>query len=159
MNTIKMLALAGAAMTLSTSASAATLLVSFTPSNDSIVPFTFTVDDSPQLVEEGEYYFAAVISNATGEYVGLERVTFWNILSFGAFQDLIGPQLYIGLTSAPTILTGTFDVRSFSNANKSGIVTISAVPEPSTWAMMLVGFGMMGAAMRYRRRGTKVAYA
>lgn len=35
----------------------------------------------------------------------------------------------------------------------------AAVPEPSTWAMMLVGFGMVGASIRYRRRPTKVAYA
>jgi hypothetical protein len=28
-----------------------------------------------------------------------------------------------------------------------------AVPEPGTWAMMLVGFGGMGVAMRRRRRG------
>ncbi len=33
------------------------------------------------------------------------------------------------------------------------------VPEPTTWAMMLVGFGMVGAATRYRRRGAKVTYA
>lgn len=31
------------------------------------------------------------------------------------------------------------------------------VPEPSTWAMMLVGFGAIGFAMR--RRSTKVSYA
>jgi hypothetical protein len=28
----------------------------------------------------------------------------------------------------------------------------SAVPEPSTWAMMLIGFGGMGYSMRFRRR-------
>lgn len=33
----------------------------------------------------------------------------------------------------------------------------SAVPAPSTWAMMLIGFGMMGAAMRTRRRSTTIA--
>jgi hypothetical protein len=37
--------------------------------------------------------------------------------------------------------------------------SVAAVPEPATWAMMLVGFGMVGGAARYRRRGTKVAYA
>jgi hypothetical protein len=37
--------------------------------------------------------------------------------------------------------------------------SVAAVPEPATWAMMLVGFGMMGAAMRYRRRSTKAVYA
>ncbi|HEV2595235.1 MAG TPA: PEPxxWA-CTERM sorting domain-containing protein [Sphingomicrobium sp.] len=30
--------------------------------------------------------------------------------------------------------------------------TTSAVPEPASWAMMLVGFGIMGAAMRSRRK-------
>jgi hypothetical protein len=34
-----------------------------------------------------------------------------------------------------------------------------AVPEPATWAMMLVGFGMTAASLRYVRRGTKVAIA
>lgn len=28
----------------------------------------------------------------------------------------------------------------------------SAVPEPGTWATMLLGFGLIGSAMRYRRR-------
>jgi len=32
------------------------------------------------------------------------------------------------------------------------------VPEPATWAMMLVGFAMVGAATRYRRRNTSVAF-
>jgi hypothetical protein len=36
---------------------------------------------------------------------------------------------------------------------------IAAVPEPATWAMMFVGFGMMGASMRYRRRSTKAVFA
>jgi hypothetical protein len=33
------------------------------------------------------------------------------------------------------------------------------VPEPATWAMMLVGFGMVGATSRYRRRKTVLAAA
>ena len=33
------------------------------------------------------------------------------------------------------------------------------VPEPATWAMMLVGFAMMGATLRYRRRDTRIAYS
>lgn len=35
----------------------------------------------------------------------------------------------------------------------------TAVPEPATWMMMLVGFGMVGAAARYRRRTTAAAIA
>ncbi len=36
---------------------------------------------------------------------------------------------------------------------------VGAVPEPATWAMMLAGFGMMGAGMRYRRRSTTTTFA
>jgi hypothetical protein len=47
------------------------------------------------------------------------------------------------------------------NASYGGNITFvpNAVPEPATWAMMLVGFGMVAGTMRYRRRATKVVYA
>ena len=35
----------------------------------------------------------------------------------------------------------------------------AGVPEPGTWAMMLLGFGVVGGAMRYRRRKTTISYA
>jgi len=34
-----------------------------------------------------------------------------------------------------------------------------AVPETATWGMMILGFGMMGASARYRRRSTKTSFA
>ncbi|QMW24460.1 PEP-CTERM sorting domain-containing protein [Sandaracinobacteroides saxicola] len=30
-------------------------------------------------------------------------------------------------------------------------ITGSAVPEPATWAMMIIGFGLVGSAMRRQR--------
>ena len=36
-------------------------------------------------------------------------------------------------------------------------VSMQAVPEPATWGMMIMGFGVVGAAMR--RRATKVSFA
>lgn len=35
-------------------------------------------------------------------------------------------------------------------------VAVAAVPEPATWAMMLIGFGMVAGAARYRRRATNI---
>lgn len=39
----------------------------------------------------------------------------------------------------------------------SGIVSFASVPEPASWALMIVGLGAVGYAMR--RRSAKVAYA
>ncbi len=46
--------------------------------------------------------------------------------------------------------------RISANFEPSGV---AAVPEPATWAMMLVGFGMVAGAARYRRKSTKIRYA
>lgn len=48
---------------------------------------------------------------------------------------------------------GAFYVTNFSAAERIGqVLRISAVPEPATWTAMVVGFGMIGAGMRRRRR-------
>jgi hypothetical protein len=47
---------------------------------------------------------------------------------------------------------------SLNDAFKLAQLTVTAVPEPATWAMMLVGFAMVAGAARYRRRSTKVVY-
>lgn len=36
---------------------------------------------------------------------------------------------------------------------------LTAVPEPASWAMMVGGFGVLGGAVRYRRRAAKVHFA
>ena len=53
-----------------------------------------------------------------------------------------------------------FNVDPFS-ANVDGVldnVALAAVPEPSTWALLILGFGAIGFAMR-RREETRVTYA
>lgn len=42
--------------------------------------------------------------------------------------------------------------------NVSLDITSGAVPEPATWAMMILGFGLIGAAMR-RRQTVRVSFA
>lgn len=39
------------------------------------------------------------------------------------------------------------------------LVSLGPVPEPATWGMMLLGFGMVGAGLRSRRRSTTVTFA
>ncbi len=49
-------------------------------------------------------------------------------------------------------LQGTPGTQNGSFGGSVAFVAQSAVPEPSTWAMMLFGFGAMGVAMRRRKR-------
>jgi len=42
---------------------------------------------------------------------------------------------------------------------KFGLTAAQAVPEPASWATMIAGFGMIGAALRYRNRATKTVGA
>ncbi len=57
-------------------------------------------------------------------------------------------------TGASTLLAFNFrnDPSFFTLDNVSVTAVNGAVPEPATWAMMLIGFGAIGASMRRRRR-------
>jgi hypothetical protein len=94
--------------------------------------------------------------------------------SLGGFPtsfQVFGPQLFSGPTSAPQFLTGTFGLSDIPRSRTTDPLivnytltvsqAVSAVPEPSTWAMMLVGFGFIGSTMRSakRRRKLSVTYA
>jgi PEP-CTERM motif len=50
-----------------------------------------------------------------------------------------------------------YDTNPVANGNDFGLddihVTGGAAPEPASWALMLLGFGGLGAALRSRRRG------
>jgi hypothetical protein len=64
-------------------------------------------------------------------------------------------------TAASTgILYGLVNDSYYPDNSNGFNVTLaqSAVPEPATWAMMLGGFGLMGGAMRYRRRQARISY-
>lgn len=43
------------------------------------------------------------------------------------------------------------------NLKSSVAATSSAVPEPATWAMMITGFSLAGAAIRRRRQALAAA--
>ena len=75
------------------------------------------------------------------------------------FSILEGTGRFLG-ASGSFIGSGTTDARvrpSIVNLDFTGTINAPAVPEPATWAMMLVGFGAVGAGVRSRRRG--VAHA
>ena len=66
-----------------------------------------------------------------------------------SFSDVLGPGTYYAE------VTGTINSRQLGIG---GTVTTSGVPEPSTWAMMALGFASLGFAV-FRRSRTSAAFA
>lgn len=62
---------------------------------------------------------------------------------------------YIFRTNATNYNTGgTFTTQDGSVAQRANFAPAAAVPEPATWALMLLGFGVIGTSMRRRRRSS-----
>ena len=81
-----------------------------------------------------------------------------NVVATNIFAgDTLGTLTFEGFNSISRLrLVDTVNHFSIDNLVLNAA---AAVPEPSTWAMMLFGFGMVGASMRYRRRSTTTVYA
>ena len=90
---------------------------------------------------------------------------------FGLNNNLLATATGIGSSGPFTISRPTADIAYFSigGADTFGVgsvsietpiaAAISSVPEPATWAIMLLGFGVAGAAMRRRRTSLRFATA
>ena len=64
-------------------------------------------------------------------------------------EFILGPGSYI--------VSGSVIVSPFGSG--AGAIELGAVPEPATWAMMLAGFGGLGAVLRRARRKLATATA
>jgi hypothetical protein len=94
-----------------------------------------------------------------------------DVRAFDAFGALTGSTT-LTMGSGYNVYTlnglGTYLGLTFLNNNDGAGVRFQnmsynsvagGVPEPATWAMMLVGFGAIGASMRHRRRSKKALLA
>lgn len=64
--------------------------------------------------------------------------------------------LYRGSEEKPEFLTGTFVLKNIFGGELGSVQITAAVPEASTWAMMILGFVGV-AVLGYRRRKSAVA--
>ncbi len=76
----------------------------------------------------------------------------YKVSMIGLFDDYFDRFEHIATSSAWFATTVTYEY------TKPGGTTPGAVPEPSTWAMMVLGFGLVGGGLR-RRRGVRRAFA
>jgi PEP-CTERM motif len=131
-----------------TSACAEILRFSFTGDSGDFATWTQPSDPTPVGFQD-QFYTEVEVANGASSGGGFTIVEFDSnaIVDGGFFIDQAGlfgagPTLYSGPESAPIFHTGRFLV------NTGSVTVTAAVPEPSTWAMMLIGFAGLGYASR-----------
>jgi len=81
---------------------------------------------------------------------------FYNASNGGGWNNYFGAQLYTGPESSPTFVTGTYSMYNGDTGNTDS-VTLSAAPEPATWALMGLSFAGLAFAGFRRANGALVA--
>jgi PEP-CTERM motif len=93
-------------------------------------------------VSEGNFGVEILVRDETGRRLpqGSDLV-----LPPGVYSAADGYGLFAGAGIEPNDQDPTFVIST------DGVLTVQAVPEPATWALMIAGFGLAGAALRRRR--------
>ncbi len=160
------------ALALMASAPAAAVPISFIPIGPVSVGAFGNLDPSGNGVDS--YTFSLPRAGQVSGFVGSVGLRF-----LGTNLDFTSVTL--NGTPFATIRSGTAELRTvdvpvasgaqllsvgYANAQRfssyGGVLTftpgIAAVPEPGSWAMLILGFAITGSAMRYRRRRMAVSF-
>ena len=111
------------------------------------------------IVDAGSYYLNFYYSprpgiplSSNGIDVLVNGVSIFNISGAGAGATVWSPQqLFFTVGAGSTLAFSAIGTNDSLGGYLDNIRLVSSVPEPSTWGMMLVGFGAIGFAMRRRR--------
>ncbi|MET3712165.1 hypothetical protein ABIC65_002877 [Sphingomonas trueperi] len=124
------------------------------------IKFVLDASPTPPVVDPGNYFVLAgvtgTINNVSTTFdLGFGSPSYF--FNFGLINNVIGTgfvstgtSLFTGPESAPTFKLGTFSLTP-NTPDPDYTLTITAVPEPASWAMLLAGFGALGMMVRRRR--------
>lgn len=114
---------------------------------------SFSVFDFPIGVSKSVYPFA-VGKGMISESLDLNLFDFSHTArSSDLISDIVDPSRFGSRQFSYGVLNSTTN-RFYHVVSDNLTVSISAVPEPSTWAIMIVGFGAVGGAIRRKGRPT-----
>ncbi len=139
------------AMLATASAGAETLDVTYTDT-DVTVTWEQSSNPTPNYYDLGGYTDVPVW-NVTGNYnaigISTSDVFYFSAGEGGGWGPIFGPQDYSGSEAAPVFSAGA-QTGFYYTPGSNATLTYSAVPEVSTWVMLLAGFAGLGF-VGYRR--------
>lgn len=126
-----------------------------TATDGGFTTLSWSLDDASQGFLEAEFNVLVGQGSATSITVSFED-QFGNLFSdtfeLGNGQNFIGARATDGqlITRASFTTDGTIeDARQF---RLGGFADVGVIPEPATWAMLVLGFGAVGNTLRRRRQ-------
>lgn len=106
----------------------------------------FNLGDQDDVVDVTVTYDGTTLS-----YTAFNTSTMVGISDSFAFDlSSLGPEVYFGFTGATGLSHSIQDITAWDLVVEDAVV-VAGVPEPGSWALMIAGFGGLGAALRRRR--------
>ena len=141
-----------------------TQIITFTERPTDGAPFTFTVTSNSVLTFL-DCCIGGDIFEITGDLSGVTTFYAGAADAFGAIGADYAPRWastnfskLVFNVSAGTYTFNVTDLAPVGGVNGLDVrLDTAAVPEPATWALMIAGFGLAGAALRRRREFTPAA--
>jgi hypothetical protein len=100
--------------------------------------YSVTLDTSSRSVD----FTSAYLTDGTNQYDLNLLFSFGSLESWGLGDTQIAAGDYTLVVNGNNTTTGSL----------GGTITITALPEPATWGMMIIGFGAVGFTLRRKRR-------
>lgn len=118
-----------------------------------------TTPSTVLLIVSGEVGALTMVFSNTAQYGDGPREGSLDLMGDTTFMAFIPPAAFASEGGANFYTVGAYRSRPFPARYSAVEAPVAAIPEPATWSMLLLGFGMIAGTARYRRRTTNMVSA